>query len=100
MPAGKKPKPAQSESQRNLMGMVQAYKDGTLKTDKMPKSLLAKIKKIAYGGPGIRVKRTKPMPSRDIKAMAHTKEAGLPRRVGENVYVKDFETFLNEEYTI
>lgn len=39
--------PAKSESQRNLMRMVYAYKKGSLKLNKLPKSLAKKIRTVA-----------------------------------------------------
>lgn len=41
--------PAKSKSQRNLMGMVYAYKTGELSLKDVPPSLQEKIKKIAKG---------------------------------------------------
>lgn len=66
--------PAQSKSQRRLMGMAYAYKKGTLDSDNISQELFDKIKDIANN-----------MSEKDLKDFAETKEDNLPDKKDENV---------------
>jgi len=75
--------PAKSIKQQQLMGMVHAYQKGELK-DASPK-----IKKIA-----------KTITPKDAKHFAETKHKGLPKKVKKESRIYNFETFVNENYTL
>ena len=94
-----------SKSQQRLMGMVYAYKNGSLKLDKLPQSLADKIKGIADGErrkTGDKRKFTKGMSKGDVKDFASTKHEGLPQKVEENKTfkmenkIKRFDEYVNE----
>ena len=61
--------PANSKSQQRFMGMVHAYKTGTLDTSKLPDELVQKIKKAAEG-----------MTKKEVDDFASTKQKGLPEK--------------------
>ena len=61
--------PAESKSQQRFMGMVHAYKTGTLDTSKLPDELVQKIKKAAHS-----------MTKKEVDDFASTEHKGLPEK--------------------
>lgn len=64
--------PAESKSQQRFMGMVHAYKKGTLDTSEMSPAFRDKIRQTANH-----------IKAKDAKDMAETKHKGLPEKVAE-----------------
>ena len=59
--------PSKSKSQHGLMGMVLAYKRGSLKTEQLPAGVRERVKRMA-----------KDMSEEQLKDYTSTKTSGLP----------------------
>lgn len=69
---------AQSKSQQRFMGMVYAYKDGTLDTSKLPRELIQKIKRASSS-----------MTRAEVDDFASTRHKGLPeKKASMNKYIQ------------
>lgn len=69
---------AQSKSQQRFMGMVYAYKDGSLDTSKLPKELIQKIKRASSS-----------MTKAEVDDFASTRHKGLPeKKASMNKYIQ------------
>jgi hypothetical protein len=78
--------PATSTKQRNLMGMVYAYKKGKLDIDELPDSLASKIEDIANGKKKKNSKgKTKGLTLKVAKEFAKTKHEDLPEYANESL---------------
>lgn len=73
---------AQSKSQQRFMGMVHAYKNGTLDTSNLPDELVLKIKKAA-----------KSMTKEEVDDFASTDHKGLPEKKASMKSVKVIQPF-------
>jgi len=78
--------PAKSKAQQRFFGMVSAYKAGKLKTSKLNKKFVKKIKKTAED-----------MKAKDIKDFAETKTKGLPKKLKKENNIIKFDNFINEK---